>query len=130
MLELICNAVWLMTGVLLALRLSMSQQSRSPVVVRAIAIVCLLLVLFPVISLSDDLHTPEAALSDVTRSGDQTSGTTSVDHSSSVAVALATSATAIRLHFLHFAESTQHQNAQPDSQFLVSDALRAPPAVL
>jgi hypothetical protein len=130
MLELICNAVLLTIGVVLALRLGLSSQRRSDGAVRALALLCLLLVLFPVISVSDDLHTPEAALSDVSRSGDQTSITTTVDHNTSVTVALATSATAIRLHFLHFAEPTQRQRAQADIYFLVSDALRAPPAVL
>jgi hypothetical protein len=129
MLELICNAAWLMTGVILALRFG-AQQDRSRAAVRFVAIFCLLLVLFPVISLSDDLHAPEAALSDVNHSGDQGSGTSTADHASSVTAALATSATAIRLQFLHFAEPAQHHSNLAEVQLLASDALRAPPAVL
>jgi hypothetical protein len=131
MLELILNAAWLSVGVFLAFRLGVPQQDRSRFAVRAIALFCLLLVLFPVISLSDDLHRPEAALSDVTRSGDQgSSNSSTVDHNSTVAVALATSATAIHLQFLHFAEPAQRYNNRADAAFLSSDALRAPPAAL
>src|SRR5690349_14614841 len=90
MLELICNAVWLTTGAFLTWQLVFAQQHRTPKAVRVLTVLCLLLVLFPVISLSDDLSTPEAALSDISRSGDQSSGASmdhSGDHSSTVVVA-------------------------------------------
>lgn len=129
MLELICNAVWLTTGAVLTWRLVIAQQDRSRRAVRVLAVFCLLLVLFPVISLSDDLSAPEAALSDMSHSGDQSSGA-SADHSATVAVALASSAVAVRLHFLHFAETAQNQHSHSDPSFLSSDALRAPPVSL
>jgi hypothetical protein len=129
MLELICNAVWLTTGAVLTWRLIVLQQNEPRLALRLVTVACLLLVLFPVISLSDDLSTPEAALMDLSHSGDQAPNS-GVDHNSSVAVALATSAAAIRLHFLHFAEPAQHQNRTTDVYFLSSDALRAPPVSL
>jgi hypothetical protein len=129
MLELICNAVWLTTGAVLTWRLVIAQEHRSTRAVRVLAVICLLLVLFPVISLSDDLSAPEAALSDISHSGDQANGA-SVDHASTVAVAMATSAAAIKLHFLQFAETAQNQSSQTDTYFLSSDALRAPPVSL
>jgi hypothetical protein len=130
MLELICNATWLAIGVTLTLRLVRQPQTRSAVAVRVMAVFCLLLVLFPVISLSDDLSAPEAALCDMSHSGDQSPGSTAVDHTGSVAVALAHSAAAIRLQFLHFAEPAQHRRNVAELHLLASDALRAPPAVL
>lgn len=130
MLELICNLVWVAVGVILAVRLLSPRQQRLSLAVRAIAVFCLLLVLFPVISLSDDLSVPEAALGDVAHSGDQIPGSSTVDHSGSVAVALANSASAIRLQFLHFAEPAQHHDNLAEAHFLASDALRAPPAAL
>lgn len=130
MLELICNFAWLTTGAILAWQLAVARQDRSRVAVRVIAVVCLMLVLFPVISLSDDLSTPEAALIDVGHSFDQSAGNRAVDHAGSVAVALATSAAAIRLQFLHFAEPSQQYERYADASFLSSDALRGPPAVL
>jgi hypothetical protein len=130
MLELICNVVWLAVGAILALRLCTSQAGRSTTAVRVVAVICLLLVLFPVISLSDDLSAPEAALSDVSHSSDQGPNTSTIDHSVLVAVALATSAIAVRLQFLHYAEPAQHNSTFADAAFLTSDALRAPPAVL
>jgi hypothetical protein len=130
MLELICNLVWLAVGVILALRLCTSQAGRSTTAVRVVAVICLLLVLFPVISLSDDLSAPEAALSDVSHSGDQGPNSSTVDHSVSVVVALVSSAIAVRLQFLHYAEPAQRNNTLADASFLTSDALRAPPAVL
>lgn len=129
MLELICNAVWLMTGAVLTWRLIMLQRSEPRLAFRLVTVACLLLVLFPVISLSDDLSTPEAALIDLSHSGDQGSNS-GIDHNGSVAVALATSAAAVRLQFLQFAEPAQHQNGPTDSYFVSSDALRAPPASL
>lgn len=130
MLELICNLVWLAVGVSLALRFCTSQSDRSSTAVRVIAVICLLLVLFPVISLSDDLSAPEAALSDVSHSSDQGPNTSTIDHALSVTVAMVTSAIAVRLQFLHYAEPAQHNNTLADAAFLTSDALRAPPAVL
>jgi hypothetical protein len=133
MLELICNAVWLTTGAVLTWRLVIAQQHHSPRRVRVLTVFCLLLVLFPVISLSDDLSTPEAALSDICHGGDGSSGASSDhsgDHTSTVAVALATSAAAIKLHFLQFAETAQNQASHPDTYFFSSDALRAPPVSL
>jgi hypothetical protein len=130
MVELICNLAWLTTGAVLAWQVAVVRQERSRVAVRLIAVVCLMLVLFPVISLSDDLSTPEAALIDAAHSIDQSASNNTVDHASSVAVALATSAAAIRLQFLHFAEPAQQHDRYADANFLSSDALRGPPAVL
>src|SRR5436309_2469844 len=120
MLELICNLVWLATGAVLAWQLAVARQDRSQLALRLIAVACLMLVLFPVISLSDDLSTPEAALIDLGHSFDQNAGNNAVDHASSVAVALATSAAAIRLQFLHFAEPAQQFDRYVDANFLSS----------
>ena len=130
MLELICNAVWLVTGAVLVWRLVFAQQVKASTAVRVITVACLILMLFPVISVSDDLSLPEAMLLDLGHSGDQSSTASSVDHSSSVAVTLASTATAIRLQFLHFAEPAQQHDSSADAYFLSTDALRAPPAIL
>jgi hypothetical protein len=130
MLELICNAVWLMTGAVLIWRFVFAQQTETRLAIRAIAVICLILVLFPVISVSDDLSLPEAMLIDLGHSGDQATSGSTLDHTGSVAVALASAASAIRLQFLHFAEPAQQHDSFADAYFLSTDALRAPPAVL
>jgi len=130
MLELILNSAWLVTGAIFAFYVLAVQQDRSRVLVRIVTVICLMMVLFPVVSLSDDLSLPEAALIDLSHSADQSSGNTGVDHTSSVAVALATSAAAIRLQFLHFAEPAQQHHSYAGAYVLSTDALRAPPASL
>ena len=130
MLELICNAAWLMTGTVLIWRIVFARQMNASLAVRVITVICLMLVLFPVISVSDDLSLPEAMLLDMGHSADQSSSGFSIDHSNTVALALASTAAAIRLQFLHFAEPTQQFDSFADAYFLSTDALRAPPAIL
>ena len=127
MLELICNSAWLLTGGLLAWRLMLAQKKNSPVAVRVVALLCLVLILFPVMSLSDALRAPDAAIGDMSQT-DQGSSAPSWDSSGSIAIVHA--APAIRLQFLHFADEAQHDIAHTDAYLLSSDALRAPPAAL
>ena len=68
MLELLLNLVWVMTvtvSLLVWQRLSSRNENRSRGPVTAlIALVCILVLLFPVISATDDLHVAEFAIED------------------------------------------------------------------
>lgn len=127
MLELVLNAAWLTLGLFAAAAVLSAREDRSRRLVRVVALACMLLVLFPVISLSDDLHSPAATLDDVSHPGDNGKISFGADHDASVAVTLASAADAVRLQFLHFAEAAATASNPAAAQAHSSEALRAPP---
>jgi hypothetical protein len=127
MLELVFNAAWLTLGLFGLAAVLSAREDRSRRLIRVVAVACMLLVLFPVISLSDDLHSQAATLDDVSRSGDNGRVSFGAGHDASVAVTLASAADAVRLQFLHFADAAGTTSNPAAVQVHSSDALRAPP---
>jgi hypothetical protein len=127
MLELVLNAAWLTVGLFAAVAVFSAREDRSRRLVRVVAVACMLLLLFPVISLSDDLHAPAATLTDASSAGDTGRLNVSPDHDATVTLALASAADALRLQFLHFVENGGSVANPSESHARTSDALRAPP---